>query len=57
MFETSDRQNQETLEKHNRMEKPLVSKGALRVLTWSAYAAITVLLVAVVLGLIVQAFG
>lgn len=56
MFEKNDDRNQETLEKHNRMEKPLVSKGALRVLTWPAYAAIAFLLGAVVVGLLVQAF-
>jgi hypothetical protein len=56
MFERSDRQNQKTLEEHNRMEKPLVSKGAIRLLTWPAYAAIAFLLVAVVVGLVVQAF-
>lgn len=56
MLGKSDRRNQNTLARHNRMEKPLISEGAVRILSWPAYAAIAVILVFVLAALIIQAF-
>lgn len=48
MFEKRDARNQKTLDEHNRVEKPLITQAAVRVLVWPAYAAIAVILLGVV---------
>jgi hypothetical protein len=47
-----DRRNQDTLDKHNRRDKELISKGAERILAWSLWIPLILLAVAlVVVGL------
>lgn len=56
MFEKSDARNQQTHEQHNKMKKPLISEGAVRILSWPAYVAIAVILVGVAVLSVIQAF-
>lgn len=55
MFEKSDDYNKKILEEQNRTEKLLVSRGAIRILSWPSYAAIAVILVGLLVLLGYQA--
>lgn len=55
-MERFDRWNQRQLEKHNRMDKPLVSPGAERLLTWYYGTAIVVLVALLVVAVVGSIF-
>lgn len=55
MFDEADAHNQTSLERTNDADRPVVSKTALRMLTWPAYAAIAVIMVFVGVALVVSA--
>lgn len=57
MFDQVDRRNQRTLEQQNRSDRPVVSEGAMRVLTWPNYVLIAVIVVFVSIAFVATLFS